>query len=194
MHDYKTGGGYGRQGGKHPTLGLTSGNARPMHNPIYSNQLTDDEADEIDNFVDDVNQDTKKKIHNKALLGIGPIDNSRVDRASLASNNHTGIFEFADHHMNTIRKGISPYPQPKHTGGPIGTGGSGQAFRTTGNYRRIGTQYGSSRPHKLYTDIEDNNIFNLSDMLHPMERSFKRQQSRVKKVLSLIKEYVLYEK
>ena len=62
------------------------------------------------------------------------------------------IYELAGHHTNTARKGISPYSQKKHTGGPIGTGGAGQAFRTTGNYRRTGTKRGWSHGHKLLDD------------------------------------------
>ena len=99
------------------------------------------------------------------------------------------VAEFAGDHRNTARQGISPFKQPKHSGPPLGTGASSQAFRTTGPYKRTGTQYGSSRPHKLLTDIEDDNIFNLSDMVDAMERSYMRR-NRVKKTLARLKEYL----
>ena len=89
-------------------------------------------------------------------------------------------------HKNPIRQGISPFKQPKHSGPPLGGGGSGQAFRTTGNYKRTGSYFGFSRPHKNLTTIEDENIFNLDDILHPLERSFVRQQNKIQKILSEI--------
>jgi hypothetical protein len=72
----------------------------------------------------------------------------------------------------------------------MGTGGSNQAFRTTGNFIGIGTQYGTSRPHKILTKIEDDNIWDIRKLNDPMERSFLRHNNRVKKVLSLLKEYL----
>ena len=98
--------------------------------------------------------------------------------------------EFAGHHRNPARKGISPYKQPKHSGPPMGTGNSGQAFKTTGNFVGIGTQYGSSRPHKILTTIEDDNVWDIKNIMDPMERSFLRHNNRVKKVLSILKEYL----
>ncbi len=98
--------------------------------------------------------------------------------------------EFGGRHRNPIRKGISPDKAPKMSGPPLGGGGSGQAFRTSGNFIGTGTQYGSSRPHKILTDIEDESIWNIRHIKDPMERSFLRHNNRVKKVLSLLKEYL----
>jgi hypothetical protein len=122
-----------------------------------------------------------------------PYSYKAVDKAAGQLKNTGGVsnvFEYAGAHKNYIRKGISPFKGKKHSAVPMSTGGSNQAFSTTGNFVGIGTQYGSSRPHKLLTDVEDNNVFNLQDMDDPLERSFKRQQNRIKKVLSEITEYL----
>ena len=156
------------------------------------------EEDELDDFVNDLSGQIGSKIKRKTTTSLpmsitDPYSIRATDKAAgqLKNTGGSNIFEFSGNHRNPIRKGISPYKQPKHSGPPLGTGGSGQAFRTTGNFVGIGTQYGSSRPHKLLTSIEDDNIFNLSDIDAPMFRAFKRQQNKIKKVLSIIKEYLL---
>jgi hypothetical protein len=183
-----------------PSLGKqTTGRERIIHTVNVDDiEEYDEEEDEIDQFVNDLNDEVGSQIKSKITNGLpmtitDPYAPRSTDRAAgqLKNTGGSNIFEFAGYHRNPIRKGISPYRQPKHSGPPLGTGGSGQAFRTTGNFIGIGTQYGSSRPHKLLTSIEDNNIFNLSDIDAPMFRAFKRQQNKIKKVLSIIKEYLL---
>lgn len=158
----------------------------------------DDDTNEIDNYINDLNgsvgNDVKKKITNSLpMAATDPYAFRNSDKAAgqLKNTGGTNIFEYAGNHKNYIRKGISPYKQPKHSGPPLGTGGSSQAFKTTGNFIGIGTQYGSSRPHKILTNIDDDNIFNLSDIDEPLVKSFKKQQNKIKKVLTLIKEYLL---
>ena len=148
--------------------------------------------DEIDDYVDTLlDNEEEIKLHNK--IGseyMGGVD-SYAPRGSKQYNvGGNNIFEFAGNHRNVARKGISPFKQPKASGPAIGSGGSGQAFKTTGNFIGIGTQHGSSRPHKLLTQIEDENIESLDQIKDPMERSFLRRNNRVKKVLSLLKEYL----
>ena len=132
-------------------------------------------------------QELEKKL---GMNYLGGTDRSRTDKAAFVGNN--SILEFGGDHTTTARKGITPFRQKrgKTAGPPMGSGNAGQAFRTTGNFRGIGTQYGSSRPHKLLTDIEDDNVLNLSDLADPMERSFLRHQNRVKNVLNFLKEYL----
>jgi hypothetical protein len=180
------------QGGKNSKSFLGVGKTRPFYNtpiPIPDNEFTEDEEVDLDDFVDSLSILSPES---GPLQSSDPYSRRSVDNThGQIGNLSTGIFEFAGHHRNPIRQGISPYKQPRHSGLPIGTGGSSQAFRTTGNYRRTGTQYGTSRPHKLLTDPQDDYIFNVDDILDPLrslERSFRRQQNRVKKVLSLIKE------
>ena len=150
----------------------------------------DEDEDELDEYVDSlINPETEDIIHSKIGSNYhGGVDfyAPRGDKQYYVGGNI--VAEFAGNHTNPIRKGISPYKQPKHSGPPLGGGGSSQAFRTTGNFRATGTMYGTSRPHKILTDIEDQNIMHMSDMLHPMERAFHRHNNRVKKILNLIKE------
>ena len=180
----------------------TAGRERIIHNinvdDIEDYEDEDSEEDELDQFVNDLNDDIGSKVKLKITNGLpmsvsDPYAYRLSDKAAGQLKNTGGgnIFEFAGHHRNPIRKGISPYKQPKHSGPPLGSGGSGQAFRTTGNFKGIGTQYGSSRPHKLLTNIDDIYIFNLSDIDAPFQKAFIRQQNKIKKVLSIIKEYLL---
>lgn len=168
--------------------GLGRQTARSHTFPMYG--FSTDEEKEMDDFVnsleDEFDEDISLGIAAKLAVPAAG-NNSRTDRAYRVGNNH--ILEFAGNHTNTARQGISPFKQPRHSGPPLGTGASSQAFKTTGNYRRTGTQYGTSRAHKLLTDIEDDSIFNLSDMVDQMERSYMRR-NRVKKTLARLKEYL----
>ena len=154
----------------------------------------DKEDEEDEEYYQPFDKEINSKIVSSLPMGItDPYAYTAVDKAAGQLKNTGGVsnvFEYAGAHKNYIRKGISPFKAKKHSAVPMSTGGSDKAFSTTGNFVGIGTQYGSSRPHKLMTDIEDNNIFNLQDMDDPLERSFKRQQNRIKKVLSEITEYL----
>lgn len=162
------------------------GRTRPMYIP-----LDEDEEDDLDVYVDILlTPDTEEKIYTKIGGNYsGGVDSYKSRGSSRYNVGGNIVAEFAGDHRNTARKGISPFKQPKHSGPPLGTGSASQVFRTTGPYKRTGTQYGSSRPHKLLTDIEDDNIFNLSDMVDAMERSYMRR-NRVKKTLARLKEYL----
>ena len=156
--------------------------------------------DEDEEEAEDVNVDsnTNKSINNKIVTSLpmgatDPYAFKAVDKAAGQLKNTGGVsnvFEYAGAHRTYARKGISPFKAKKHSAVPMSTGGSNKAFHTTGNFVGIGTQYGSSRPHKILTDVEDDNIFNLQDIDDPLERSFNRQQNRIKKVLSEITEYL----
>lgn len=153
---------------------------------IHQYDLSEKENnEELDEFINQINNSKiSAKISSSEKINItdflrGRQDNTNITKSPL-------VYEFAGNHKNNIRKGISPFPQPKHSGPPLGTGGSGQAFKTTGNYKKTGSFFGFSRPHKIISTIEDENIFNLQDMLHPLERSFTRQQNQIKKLLESI--------
>jgi hypothetical protein len=171
---------------------------RQLQIHLSNDRNTDlDKEDDLDDFVDDINMSSKKNINKKivtgmAMTGTDPYSFRNKDNAAgqLRNTGGSNIFEYGKAHKTFARKGISPFKQKKHSGGPIGTGGAGQAFRTTGNFVGIGTQYGSSRPHKLLTKVDDDRIFNLKDIDEPFQKAFKRQQNKLKKVLSIIKEYV----
>lgn len=166
---------------------------RGVSSKIYQYDYEEDaDHEELDKFVDtlvddEISDDIHAKISSNYLGGTDSYS-PRGSKSYHVGNNI--MYEFAGNHRNTARSGISPYKQPKHSGPPLGGGGSGQAFRTTGNYRRTGTHYGSSRPHMPLTDIDDENLWDISKIRDPMERAFLRHNNRVKKVLNLLKEYL----
>lgn len=154
---------------------------------IHQYDLSEDEEEELDDFVDQVNNSKiAAKTGASGKVKVSDFLRGRQDNAGPTKNQPMGLYEFSGYHKNPIRRGISPYKQPKHSGPPLGGGSSGQAFRTTGNFKRTGSFFGFSRPHKNLSTVEDENIFNLSDILHPLERSFKRQQNRIRKILAEI--------
>jgi len=151
--------------------------------------LWDDEEEEPEYTISDEESALMTSIQSK-IDGQYSNLSSPTPRGSSKSYSDMSMSEFAGHHRNPSRQGISPYKQGKHSGPALGSGGSDQAFKTTGNYRRTGTQYGSSRPHKILTKIEDDPIWDIRKIKDPMERSFLRKNNRVKKVLSILKEYL----
>ena len=158
---------------------------------LYSEE--EDVDEDLEENEQGVSSISSKIVHSMPMTATDPYAARSVDRAAgqLKNTGGANVFEYAGNHKNYIRNGISPYPQPQHTGGIIGTGASDQAFKTTGNFKRTGTQYGSSRPHKNLTDIDDSQIFNLSDLIDEKDPDiypFARQQNRVKKVLMSIDE------
>ena len=96
--------------------------------------------------------------------------------------------EFAGYHKNTIRKGISPFKQPKHSGPPLGTGGSNQAFKTTGNKIDLGSRRGWSRPYYSKNKGNKKRYFSLMSLIQDTKSGghsqFVRQKNRIKKVLA----------
>ncbi len=153
--------------------------------------LYDDEEEYEDDPSEEENLDliNQKIVNNLPMQYSDPYAGKNVDRSAGQLKNTGGagggfLAEFSDPHKNTVRKGISPYPQSKHSGGPIGTGGAGQAFRTTGNYKRTGTH----KPHQHMAVDNDENVFNLKDFLSDDNdvdiKNFRHQENKVKKVLS----------
>lgn len=145
-----------------------------------------DENEEIEN----VTGIARKVVTSLPMQASDPYSFKNADKAAGQTKNTGGlnlVFEFAGNHTNPIRKGISPYPQSKHSGGTF-AGGAEQIYRTTGNFKRTGTH----RPHGHMAVQDEDNIFNLSSFLDeeqdPDIKNFKKQQNRVKKVLMSINE------
>lgn len=161
-------------------------------NIIYQYDLSEDDLDdETDLEIEDhISSVISKKIGmNKYVSDPG----NRKDNATLSTNNHMSIFEYAGDHGNYAVKGMIPnfsYRSNNNTKGPaLGTQASATYIRNRPG-RKSGTQYGTSRKHKILTDIEDDNIFNSDDLLSNLEMSFKRHNNKTKKILSIIKEYL----
>lgn len=190
LNNYDAGGGYGKLGNNSPILGKqTSGNEKIRY--LYDNDDEEEiENDELDDFVANI---TSKVDNHKPASDLG----NRKDNATLVSNNHMSIFEYAGNHKNYAMQGLSPrfsYRSKNNTKGPaLGTQSSATYIRNKPG-RKSGTQYGTSRKHKILTDIEDDNpIFSLKDLLDPVEISFKRHNNKTKKILSMIKEYLNFD-
>ena len=188
-----SGGGYGITNNSNKTLGSqTAGSNRTYH--IY----------DIENSHHPISDDDEKDVDDEDVLSvnskIGASQNlyksdpgHRKDNATLATNNHYSIFEYAGDHKNYAVSGLSPrltYRSKNNTKGPaFGTQSSATYIRNKPG-RISGTQYGNSRPHKLLTDIEDESIFNLDDMVDQMERSMIRHNNATKEIISIVEEYI----
>ena len=180
LNNYDTRPGAGITLNPNKTLGLTSGDERPLY--VNSKESNLDEDDELEDI--DLDYDTLDAVFKKLHQPVYSIDRKRSDVGHTSGNmRQTGGLN--EKHTNPITKGIAPYRQKKFDGPPVGGGGSGQAFRTTGNYRYIGTQYGTSRAPIDYDS--DNYLYFDSEYEDPMERSFLKHQKRMKKIKNIIK-------
>jgi len=126
-----------------PVLGVTVGQERSSGD-IYDKFYLDDEEDEEEECNIDRDAIAKKLYQ--------PVFNMDPKRSTVS---HTGgnmrqVGALNEEHTNPIRSGISPYPQKKFTGPPIGGASTDKAY-TTGPARKTGTMYGSSRaPLDMY--------------------------------------------
>ncbi len=184
-YDYKQGGGYGRKGG-HPAVGQTRGQETTIYTPLddVDDQELDDSDEEVDTFVDDLISKIRSKTDSAAIYRRH--QSGRKDRGNMVTNvGGYGLSETLSQHTNTAVKGISPRLtyRSKNKGPAFGAQAAATYIKNAPG-RKSGTQYGTSRAHKLLTDIEDESIFNLDAMLDPMERSFHRQQNRIRKLFN----------
>tara|TARA_Y100000593_G_scaffold60075_1_gene111427 strand:+ start:410 stop:1012 length:603 start_codon:yes stop_codon:yes gene_type:complete len=180
-HDSRIGHGYGSVGKSKSGLG----SERPLYNKAYEPEIEYPEEEEY--FADeDIRSKIRSIISPYDITAIG-VEPQRKDMLSLANSQLIG-----EKHTTTARGDISPFSHrqlyPNGTGPVVGTGNASQAFRTTGNFRQTGSEKGYVSPHQPLTDIDDENIFNLDDMLSPVERAFRRQQISVKNTLKKINE------
>jgi hypothetical protein len=146
--------------------------------------LEDEEDDVLDMFVKTVNRD---KLNQKLDTYHRTDFSNRADRSSMTKTRWN--LKLAEN-MPGVRKGMAPmsskslYPQG-FSGPPLGAGGASQAFRTTGPYKRTGTQFGTSRaPLPIEEDEPGLEIFNLEDLLDPDTRSLLKKRLKLLKVLS----------
>ena len=158
IHDRRT----GRIGatGKNGPLGSTYN--------MYNNALEfekfeyiPDEVDDVDDFVEDL---ISKKVHGDGNTSI-KLEPQRSDMNSLTTG-----YRNEGTHTTTARSTISPFSNkqlyPNGTGPIIGTGGSDQAFHTTGNQMFTGSEKGWVGPHKLLTDTEDEHtLYKINECL-----------------------------
>lgn len=156
---------------------------------VADESLEDEESDES-------LEDESKAISSK-ITGSGHISVSnhygRIDHSGPANNAGGAggalMQEFSGNHKNTIRKGISPYKQPKHSGPPLGGGGSSQAFRTTGNKIDLGSRKGWSRPYYNTKQGDQKRYFSLKSLVqdtHDGFSQFVKQKNKVKKIINEI--------
>jgi|TARA_E500000331_G_scaffold350885_1_gene396593 hypothetical protein len=207
-YDSRQGMGYAKSQ-KIPSLGTGLGSEYVMGSSetgIYSEPSSDEfldddpelfgfEEDELDAFVRKVNM-----YHMRPDTSRWP----RADRGSVGSSSNR--WDLAVYKEQTVptpkrkslpkaRKGISPFSSKTlypsgFNGPPLGTGGSGQAFRTTGPYKRTGTQYGTSRAPIDREDEHSEEEMSYSRII-TMDRDeleMARRQVRILKLLNSLEE------
>jgi len=158
-----------------------------------------DSKDDIDKFVKKINKDVR------------PTDKAFWPRADRSSLGQTSIGWALGFGGTGIGEGMIPRPKgqrlPKATGTiapfpssvlypngfngpPLGTGDAGQAFKTTGPYKRTGTVYGPARAPINYLEDEDIPMYGFEDILdlNPGERAILRQKIRIMKLLNRLDE------
>lgn len=150
----------------------------------------EDQLEEIEHVDTLPNAASSKIVHSLPMGVSDPYAHKNTDRGTTTKN--TGglggalMQEFSGNHKNTIRKGISPYKQPKHSGPPLGGGGSSQAFRTTGNKIDLGSRKGWSRPYYNKKQGNQKRYFSLQSLVqdtHDGFNQFVRQKNKVKKII-----------
>lgn len=154
----------------------------------------EDEEDEEEKFNLSNSNAIRRKISNS--LAMVPSDSyfgNNVDRGTSTKNvgglGSSFLQEFAGDHKNPVRKGMSPFKQPKRSGPPIGTGGSFQAFRTSGNKIDLGSRKGWAKPY-FDNSIDDHlNFFSLKSLIDNTDidtLQFRRQKNKIKSLLKEI--------
>ena len=195
-YDANQGGGYGTLKGKLPSTGTGLGSDRALTGDygIYAEppkyHFDDDEQeeffdmvfgdlDDLDAFVAKINQ-----IHRRSD------PSRRADRASFVTNQRLDLAPMAEKRLPRVSDTSSPFSNrvlyPNGFGGPpLGTGNTNQAFRTTGPYRRTGTQYGTSRAPLSLGQLDDNiPALTLHDILDDDERAILKQRVKIMRLLA----------
>ena len=196
--DPRTGMGYGKAQ-KIPSIGTGYGSEQVMgykDTGIYvepPEDLTDEELE--DNPISDEDLDAFAVAVNLDYQPAGRYPGwPRADRSSLGSSQNWNPGPLAERDgLPKARTGPAPFSPsvlyPKgFDGPPMGTGGAGQAFRTTGNYRRTGTQYGTSRaPIDIGDEDDDLKFYTAVDVINMPEdeKNFLKWQIKIKKLLDV---------
>ena len=196
--DLRTGRGYGKSQ-KTPSIGTSSGSESIMGSSetgIYPEPPSPGSDEDLGFDEDALINKLIRKI-NKKYVKPDPAFWPRADRSSLgksATSSAPAAMALSEQSpMPKVTGGIAPFTNrtlyPKgFDGPPLGTGGSGQAFRTTGNYKRTGTQYGTSRAPLSNSSDEDFTVYRLGDILNidPAERTVIKQKIKLMKLLNRI--------
>lgn len=212
--DPRRGMGYGKSQ-KIPSFGTGLGSMTAMGSSDTGIYVEPDETGVDIDFDDDFGFDDESELDafvnriNGRTIVADPTFWPRADRSSLGqSGNSSAAAALALTEMRfsssksksdgfpTARKGMVPFGNKTlypggFSGPPLGTGTANQAFRTTGPYKRTGTQYGSSRaPMPIATDEDNVETLGFLDILSlsPEERSIIRQKIKILKVLNRIDE------
>jgi hypothetical protein len=190
-YDGRTGHGYAKSQ-KLPSYGTGLGSERPLgsnETGIYTqaskyDTTPEEEAEfEEETFGDrsDIDKFVAKINKWRPRFDIS----RRADRKSFASSN--SLMELD--RMPTTSRGIAPFSSRKlyprgFDGAPIGSGGAGQAFRTTGPYKRTGTQYGTSRAPFFDDSAEEDYIphYTLKDLFDDTERALSKNRMRMSRL------------
>jgi len=195
--DANTGRGYGKSQPKIPSIGTSQGSEYIMGSSetgIYSEPVEEYDEDEDYGFyeLDDLYKFVR--MINKDYVS-GDSVRPRADMSSLGNSNNrfstVGMGNtMSESDMPSARSGISPFSSKQlypsgFTGPPLGTGGADQAFRTTGNFRRTGTQYGTSRAPILDSDVDNLRFLSAINLVNFSndDINFLKQLEKVKKAL-----------
>ena len=185
-------GNYDPRTGKEPSSIIGSQSAGNLSlKYLYKDEPDIDYDEELEDEDELPNAASSKIVHSLPMGASDPYAHKVADRAAGQLKNTGGagggfLQEFAGNHKNPVRKGMSPYKQPKHSGPPLGTGGSGQAFRTTGNKIDLGSRKGWSRAYHSKKDDNGKRYFSLMSLINDTRddhKQFVRQKNKVKKIL-----------
>jgi hypothetical protein len=146
-----------------PTHVDTSAKWRPSVStfPYY------DADDEFDFEEDEIDMDDERYQVNKKWKQQDSGDYIKGDPQTFGRNFHGIAFEAASHRSSSISPIAGLYKNMD--GPPIGTGGSGQAFKTTGNFKRTGTLWGFSRGNVKSKKRKGKKKFRLKDFFEDLE-------------------------
>jgi len=171
-----------------PTIGSQSV-GRNVTKYLYDDVEDEDPDDDIDVSDDDL------EAVGRLYQPVYNIDPHRTTVSHTGGNmRQSGALNEKPVHTTTARHGISPFKQRKFDGGAIGAGSADQAFKTTGNYKRLGTLDGTSHSYKF--DDEGNDPLDIDDdtlgidVKYPEERSyikqFKIHQEKINEIFKLL--------
>ena len=205
--DSRAGLGYGKSQ-RIPSFGTGTGSETSMGSSetgIYTEppREFDDDEDDYEFDFDEPDMDRFVNMINRKAQRTDRTFWPRADRSSLGSSSIGWALSIGESSI-PIQKG-GPLPKASNTiapfshrtlypsgfsGPPLGSGGSAQAFRTTGAYKRTGTQYGTSRAPLRTDDDTDHNDYEFLSILDtdPSERSMIKQRLKILKLLNRIDE------
>ena len=146
-----------------PTHVDTSAKWRPTASAFPYFEADEEESTEEEFDLEDDLESLKKKWKQQTSG-----DYYRGDTQSFGRSVPSTVYEDIGH-----RKGISPIAKlyKNMDGPPIGTGGSGQAFKTTGNLRRTGTQWGFTKGNVKSKKPKSKVKFRLKDFFEDLEEA-----------------------